>query len=160
MSNPVISNYINELVEVDENIRQITGIPIKNHIPFNQITSNLDNVSNQEITDGGLDIANPKIFHFTIEAKCVNGAGTPGDSKKLTIFYAFSYEDDCDIETDDILSQSESSFPVNLTNTGNGAINRNISDLIIPKARYLYLWYDVDDLTTPLASLDVVLNIL
>ena len=132
------------------------GLPVKHAYAFSQITSNLDDDTGEMVTDEGLDLADTSIFNFTIGIKTVADSA-PGASMTLTVYYAFSNDSDV---TDPVseLDNCKDNFVTSLTNSGS-AIDRNHSDLLNAKAQYLYIWYNIDDIDSPLVSLDVVINV-
>ncbi len=96
--------------------------------------------------DLGSKVMAPK---FTLQVKVTNNATAPGASRIATLFYAFSSEAITDLSATgaplEFAANGETSLAVALRNSAN-AVHRHHTAQIDPRARYLYVWYDITTL--------------
>jgi hypothetical protein len=83
---------------------------------------------------------------FTLQVKVTNNATAPGASRTATLHYAFSSELITDLSATgaplEFGGNGETTLAVALRNSAN-AVHRHHTALIDPRARYLYVWYDI-----------------
>jgi len=83
---------------------------------------------------------------FTLQVKVTNNGTAPGASRNVTLFYGFSSEALADLSATgtplEFAANGETSLAVALRNSAN-AIHRHTTALVEPRARYLYVWYDI-----------------
>lgn len=120
--------------------------------------TSVDNVSDQYLAY--VDLEDASYHDISLQVKVVQAAGSDESANDFTLYWAFCSDElvtPSDAPT--VLSTSEFSLTCPLVDATAGATTRYYqSGIIVPKARYLYVWYDCDDLTNPLTSVDVVLN--
>ena len=153
---------IPDLIETDDNKRLArTGIITKFSEVIDTITSNLDNVTDQPVTeDNGLDISNPKIFNMILEARIkTNAATAPGATKKLILYYAFCSKELSMTEAIEQLDNVKHTLVCYLINTADKTRYYN-TGIIFPEGKILYIWYDVDNVDAALAELKININII
>jgi len=153
---------LSKLIELDANKRLArTGVTTKFSETIATITSNLDNVTGQPVTeDNGLDISNPKILLIMLEARIkTNAATAPGTTKKLILYYAFCYKKLSMVNAIEQLDNVKHTLVCYLVNTANKTRYYN-TGIDVPDNKILYVWYDVDDVDAALAELQVNITII
>jgi len=114
--------------------------------------TNVDNVTETYL--GEIDLQDASWQSFTLEVKIAQPAGDES-ANDFTLFWGFC-SSSLTTNGPTQLSTCESSLTCNLT-TGN-TTRYYMTDALSPKARYLNVWYDCDNLTAPITSVDVSIN--
>jgi len=86
-----------------------------------------------------LDLQNPAWYDISLEVK--TDCDQDYSSETITVYYGFSGYSDLDLSSINTLLSNEESFEVTF---GNNAETYTITDVIKPKARYMYFWVTGD----------------
>jgi hypothetical protein len=121
------------------------GVPKASQAVGSQLTS-VDNVSNTHVAEVN--------YNMTLEVKIIQAAGDES-ANDFTLFWGFC-SDSVTTNAPTQLATNEFSLVCNLTT---GSTTRYyMTPIIQPTAQILNVWYDCDNLTVPLTSVDITLN--
>lgn len=122
---------------------------------FTQITTNLDNQSNQYI--GTIDTEGGDWHEWVAYIEIVQGASDES-TKSFFLYWAETYEAlGTPANCVTILSTCEQSYECELVDASGGATTRVYrTSVYTTKGTNIYFWYDVEDLGTALTSVDVI----
>lgn len=132
-------------------VKLMAGIPITSAAVGTQQTS-VDNVSNTHLAE--VDLTSGEYYNFTLEVNIVQAAGDES-ANDFTLFWGFS---SASVTTNAPTQLATSEFSLVCDLTTGGTTRYYLTPIIQPRARYLNVWYDCDNLTVPLTSVDVRIN--
>lgn len=116
--------------------------------------TNVDNVSNTHLAE--VDIADASYHDIVLEVKIIQ-AVSDESALDFTLFWGFSSVS-LTTNSPTQLDTAEFSLVCDLLDASGGATTRYyLTPIIQPKARYLNVWYDCDDVGSALTSVDITL---
>lgn len=138
------TDYLTQRVTIAEFVSKSTVL-------LGQAT-NVDNVSNIHLAE--TDMEDPTWKNFSLEVKITQGAGDES-ANDFELFWGFS-SDSLGTLSPTRLSTNEFSLVCDLA--AGTSIKYYMTPIIEPKARYMNTWYDCDNLTAALNTVDVTIN--
>jgi len=124
----------------------------KDSVAVGEQATSIDNVSNVHLAE--IDLQDPSWAAISLEVKIVQAAGDES-ANDFTLFWGYN---SVPLTTNAPTQLATAEFSLVCDLTTGGTIRYYLTPIIIPKARYLNVWYDCDNLTVALTSVDVTLN--
>jgi hypothetical protein len=151
-----VFNAIKTAVELIDNAVSGTALTVRLNDKASQAVgsqqTSVDNVADVYLAE--VDLGDALWHDFTLEVKSVQAAGDES-AKDFTLFWGFC---SASLTTNAPTQLATSEYSMICDLTSGGTTRYYMTPILQPKARYLAVWYDCDNLTVPLTSIDVTIN--